>query len=560
VENEPFNKCLVRIIDDHGKWRGCGVVVPSDRADSICVATCAHVVAEAITADRPADKDDVLAATRAPKAPVRILFDTLLSADPVTAFVIGEEDWGDGIKAWCPAKKAGQSGIADIAILRVSVEDVIALMPSAEDSFAFSDGLPELEDFVAPPLFDYDAQKGTANVYGHVSDEAMGDALPDQRADGRWAPCTVGLSNQGFATLTADIAGLNQQDSEIWRIRGGHSGSPVWSPDQTAVVGIIVQSHRKTASLARAIKAQTLARVWRPLQQQMPRETISPINLMNRDEQFEALENALEVVSPIDRSQHRKPIILAVRGPWDSGHVEFRERLSSRFLPERLQLNDKVTCIEVEWPTAPNDWRPKKGWWPFGQGETVCAPQATAAWQAVCDKLDEGCSPDPAHLARQLEIESSNTALIFAITVHHTHFTEVCGDTLIAWLREWEALAVSQRLKTEIYLSIHFDLSNGAHPRFSEFVQGKLDKAFSSNGSNLPNWLIADLNELEPRHINPWLETLEDQNLLPPTLTSSMLRTVLTRVFKGSTVSFDAFKEAVETKLAELGVSFRVKG
>ena len=209
-DSTPLRMSVIRIVDAQQKLRGMGYLVAPDT-----VITCAHVVAAAL-------KNYTKNQARPPAGTV--LINCPLSGLPGDKSQYRQAQVLEN--GWYPACKPGQepeSGLADIAILRISGE------PYATP--------PPLAPLAPGPQFD------------HLSFETYGCSKGHEEN----AVHTKGLTRAPIGNGRIQVEGKSG-----YRIEPGYSGAPVWSKQARSVIGIIAQDERDKSIPAGFVIPSTL--------------------------------------------------------------------------------------------------------------------------------------------------------------------------------------------------------------------------------------------------------------------------------------------------------------
>ena len=245
---------VVRVWDAHRQVVGGGFLVGPG-----IVATCAHVVADAVAADpyRAA----------APSSPVRVDFPLL---DPLTDGDGRPPDATGTVERWLPIS---EDGTGDVALLRL-------------------DG-PLPEQARMPPL------RRVERLWDHGF-RVLG--FPDGAWDGVWATGRIrGEQGTGWFQL--------QGNPGEQPVEGGFSGAPVWDDDSGAVVGMTVAADRGGTATAYLVPIDEVLGV-DPELLPCPYRGLAPFDEEHAEHFFGRGPDVERLVDAVDRLP-----VVAVAGP-----------------------------------------------------------------------------------------------------------------------------------------------------------------------------------------------------------------------------------------------------
>ncbi|MEL7133203.1 MAG: hypothetical protein AAGK77_12390, partial [Pseudomonadota bacterium] len=422
--------------------------------------------------------------------------------------------------------------VAILTVTGVTMDHVGAIIP--DYNFAT----------LADPVYVY----GIVPVLGEEDDKK-----PGARDMGKWKPCNLELPAGDMLQLDPDISGRLQKDSELRRIRNGDSGGPVWSNSDQAVVGMVTQRHKETGATGLALNIHTIANVWRPLRAMLDGERQEGIDyflFFDREDQLKKLNGIVNALYGPTPGPPGRPVVVALDGPWNAGHVEFVNRLSKFVLPERFGLKDPVATLELLWPPPPKTIQ--RRWWPFGKSEADTEQKHVAgAWHDVCDKLNMPRTTDLSTIAGKVDEAASKTAIVFDVTFRQLEFSDSCGGAVLAWLAAFERMADQCALATEVYICLRLETNADIKP--IKTFSTRLPDHFAPMPDAIPNRFVTQLKEVEYAHFGPWLTELKRRNLMPG-IEESVLDHVIRGVFQGNPLHFHTFKEGAELQFRKRGL------
>lgn len=234
------------------------------------VATCAHVVADALRTDA---RDEA-----APTRPVTVEF-------PLQR---GSAAYEASVSAWCPV---APDGTGDIALLRLPEQ------PAPESTEA---PVPPVTPGGASPV----PLAGVGDVWDHRF-RILG--FPATAEHGAWIGGRLrGAVGQGWISMEAD--------GTAYRISPGCSGAPVWDEESGAVVGMTVATDRGPDSVtAYLIPADALLAL-QPGLRRCPYRGLDAFREQDAEQFFGREEETERLLDAVDRH-----IVVPVVGPSGSG-------------------------------------------------------------------------------------------------------------------------------------------------------------------------------------------------------------------------------------------------
>ncbi|PKV95223.1 trypsin-like peptidase [Amycolatopsis echigonensis] len=268
---DPLAAAVVRI-SGAAKTAGGGFLVAPGR-----VATCAHVVADALGIRRNAPRPD---------GTVEVEFPLLATNSRITARVV---DW----------QPESSDGVGDIAVLRLETPEPPGAVP-------------------APSRITDDVRGHSIRTFGFPFDQDAGIWVEGK---------LLGAQSTGRIQI--------ETDDRQWRIERGFSGAPVWDDDAGGVVGMVVTRANRHDTTAHLIPTTALGDAW-TVSAENPYRGLKPLEerdaplLHGRDRELAGLA-----------AQAAREDLLVVAGPSGSGKSSLvRAGLLPRLRGEGARVHD----------------------------------------------------------------------------------------------------------------------------------------------------------------------------------------------------------------------------
>ncbi|MFE0250536.1 trypsin-like peptidase domain-containing protein [Streptomyces sp. NPDC059010] len=275
---EALGPAVARLRGPDGKTVGTGFLLAPGT-----VATCAHVVADALRTDA---RDET-----APTRPVTVEF-------PLQR---GSAAYEASVSAWCPV---APDGTGDIALLRLPEPAALEAAASEATDVPVPTPAPVSVPSATPGGASPVPLAGVGDVWDHRF-RILG--FPATAEHGAWIGGRLrGAVGQGWISMEAD--------GTAYRITPGCSGAPVWDEESGAVVGMTVATDRGPDSVtAYLIPAEALLAL-QPGRRRCPYRGLDAFREEDAEQFFGREEETERLLDAVDRH-----LVVPVVGPSGSG-------------------------------------------------------------------------------------------------------------------------------------------------------------------------------------------------------------------------------------------------
>lgn len=505
---------MVRVLGRDGSWIGSGFLIPAHRVGVCVFVTCAHVVAEAAGEPGRAMGDKAL------RARIPILFEGALSAGRYYAQVIQEEELPAGHIAWNKRENqpVGRSAPQDVAILRIldAQNEEVDDLPSGVSLAALSSRYAVGEDVFA---------------FGNPNADVPGESDLGTWTNpmGKAAPRTAGFIQ---FTVTDRILHTRAQKDVGVRIRGGHSGGPLWSYKQSAIIGMVTLAHTEEQQ-AMATSIEEIVQAWPPIDaRDVEDDTEISTHFWSIDREAQMFDLNITIDrthASMPQNALKRPILLALTGPQEAAHYAMRDRFRTDVIAERFPHLEVVPTIFLDWPESGSLVRRLmmlRGLFfnQLGLGYTATDEQVVAALNAHSDAI-------------MLVIELD------------TSFTAGCVELMLAWLDDWKRYQdPALGLNTEIYVVISLCFSDEKHAGtpIADFVSATLPQHFplATDGDN--QVALEPLSPIRFSDVQSWYYGLLKSPGFQPTVDQNMLMQQFSGLFKNGPIHMGALLEKIQ--------------